>query len=236
MTLRLHHPQAPAPHFQIPPPRTRPALQVGLAGAQGDVPEGCLPIPLPSPASSSQSRVTATGSITIRTSMLSPARESGLPAAALNRSPPWMVPSSCSCSATICSKTSSPAAGSARPPLTFWTAFTIPAFPPTRERVWPQATAPPANVSHRMRLVFLIGSVTNRHRQQRCSKAQGRRRDSTPASLSVTASTGYTRTQTSEIGWPVTLDFIFTSRRRVRRKSVIEAPTSARSWARTAGS
>ena len=65
---------------------------------------------------------------------------------------------------------------------------------------------------------------------------EGSSLESTPASLSVTASTSYTGIRTSELGWPVTLDFIFTSRRRVRRKSVIEAPTSAKSWAWTAGS
>jgi len=59
---------------------------------------------------------------------------------------------------------------------------------------------PPYRKQHRtgarniLQLVFLIGSVTNRHRQQRCNEAQGRRRDSTPASLSVTASTGYLAT------------------------------------------
>ena len=38
----LHHPQAAAPDLQVPPPRTRPALQVRLAGAQADVPGDLL--------------------------------------------------------------------------------------------------------------------------------------------------------------------------------------------------
>jgi len=65
----------------------------------------------------------------------------------LKRFPRSTLKSSCCYSATMSLKTCSPPAASAKPPSTSSTAFTIPAFPPTRGKAFPRATAPPANGS-----------------------------------------------------------------------------------------